>query len=93
MDLTIRYCECLIAGSGRGSGGSDTAPDDSWIVRGPVSGGPEDGSVIPSFLGHVALSIWGGDRKQMNTCTAKHTLTHLRKWYECMDATARPMVD
>ena len=59
VDLTLRYCECLIAGSGRRSGGSDTAPDDSWIVRGHVSGGPEDGSVIPSFLGHVAVSIWG----------------------------------
>ena len=28
--------------------------DDSWVVKGPIPGGPLDGSVIPSFGGHVA---------------------------------------
>ncbi|XP_065854621.1 uncharacterized protein [Euphorbia lathyris] len=27
--------------------------DESWVVTAPVDGGPVDGSVIPSFLGHV----------------------------------------
>ncbi|XP_021732505.1 uncharacterized protein LOC110699309 [Chenopodium quinoa] len=33
------------------------AVNDSWVVRGEVAGGPIDGSVIPSFLGHIATRI------------------------------------
>ncbi|XP_065865541.1 uncharacterized protein [Euphorbia lathyris] len=33
--------------------------DESWLITGPVHGGPVDGSVIPSFLGHVASRMLG----------------------------------
>ncbi|CAI9117630.1 OLC1v1019046C1 [Oldenlandia corymbosa var. corymbosa] len=29
-----------------------------WLVTDEVPGGPKDGSVIPSFLGHIAYNFW-----------------------------------
>ncbi|XP_065874322.1 uncharacterized protein [Euphorbia lathyris] len=58
-------------------GGTSKRPkaseDESWLVSGPVDGGPVDGSVIPSFLGHVASRMLGGELGSFLTCYNRST--------------------
>ncbi|XP_065869327.1 uncharacterized protein [Euphorbia lathyris] len=42
--------------------------DHSWIVSRQVDGGSIDGSVIPSFLRHVASRMLGGELRSFLTC-------------------------
>ncbi|XP_050223492.1 protein MAIN-LIKE 1-like [Mercurialis annua] len=57
--------------------------EDVWAVSGPVPGGPEDGSVIPSFLGHVAFGIWTGKEERGTLkCQSRHAACkRLTTWY------------
>ncbi|XP_065851053.1 protein MAINTENANCE OF MERISTEMS-like [Euphorbia lathyris] len=61
---------------------SRSAIDDDWVVKDPILGGPFDGAVIPSFLGHVACAIWGGqDRGVLRCHTRSGYCSKLRLWY------------
>ncbi|XP_065848471.1 protein MAIN-LIKE 2-like [Euphorbia lathyris] len=78
--------------SSESSGSSTKRPRDAeedWIVTDPVPGGPVDGSVIPSFLGHVASRMWSGHlRSQLKGHTRGHFCKKLMTWY----TTASPRV-
>ncbi|XP_021775246.1 protein MAIN-LIKE 1-like [Chenopodium quinoa] len=39
-----------------------------------MSGGPEDGTVIPSFRGHVAAYIWSGQERNVLRCLSRTQL-------------------
>ncbi len=55
--------------------------DDSWIVTSVTPGGPLDGSVIPSFWGHIARRIWeGADRKVLKCHNRHRACTTLQGW-------------
>ncbi|XP_021749469.1 protein MAIN-LIKE 1-like [Chenopodium quinoa] len=62
---------------------SRTLIQDSWLVSTPMAGGPEDGSVIPSYGGHVATAIWGGVERGVLRCMSRRkmctTLDQLRQ--------------
>ncbi|XP_021754350.1 protein MAIN-LIKE 1-like [Chenopodium quinoa] len=63
------------------------AVNDSWVVRGEVAGGPIDGSVIPSFLGHIATRIWEDQERALDSgilkCqTRERTCNFLCSWAE-----------
>uniref|UniRef100_A0A803KT40 Uncharacterized protein n=1 Tax=Chenopodium quinoa TaxID=63459 RepID=A0A803KT40_CHEQI len=46
-----------------------------------MPGGPEDGTVIPSFGGHVAAYIWGGQERNVLRCLSRTQLcTELVTW-------------
>ncbi|XP_021758538.1 protein MAINTENANCE OF MERISTEMS-like [Chenopodium quinoa] len=53
---------------------SPTLIQDSWLVSTPMAGGPEDGSVIPSYGGHVAASIWGGVERGVLRCMSRRKM-------------------
>ncbi|CAI9108857.1 OLC1v1008556C1 [Oldenlandia corymbosa var. corymbosa] len=40
---------------------------DDWVMTDDVSGGPCDGSMIPSFLGHTAYQLWNGETRDYLT--------------------------
>ncbi|XP_021762653.1 protein MAIN-LIKE 1-like [Chenopodium quinoa] len=42
-----------------------TTSVETWLVQQLMPGGPEDGSVIPSFGGHVTSYIWGGQEREV----------------------------
>ena len=55
--------------------------DDSWLVTGPMPGGPEDGSVIPSYRAHIAASIWEGGDRDVLVCRTRHqACSRLIEW-------------
>ncbi|CAI9106047.1 OLC1v1005103C1 [Oldenlandia corymbosa var. corymbosa] len=55
---------------------------DDWVVTDDVPGGPCDGSVIPSFLGHTAYQLWNGEpRDYLTIKPAKKSLSRLHGWY------------
>ncbi|KAL6497243.1 hypothetical protein OROGR_029172 [Orobanche gracilis] len=45
--------------------------DTSWMVTEEMPGGPIDGSVIPSFGGHVARHIWTGEMRGLLKCHSR----------------------
>ncbi|CAI9116063.1 OLC1v1017113C1 [Oldenlandia corymbosa var. corymbosa] len=51
-----------------------------------VPGGPIDGSVIPSFLGHIAYHFWHGyNRPTLKIFKGEKILNKLKMWYKDMD--------
>ncbi|XP_056694868.1 protein MAIN-LIKE 1-like [Spinacia oleracea] len=57
--------------------------NESWIVRSHISGGPVDGSVIPSFGGHVARQIWDGEERKVLLCQNRsQACSTLNYWRE-----------
>ncbi|CAI9099219.1 OLC1v1036004C1 [Oldenlandia corymbosa var. corymbosa] len=59
-----------------------TEETDDWVVTGDVPGGPCDGSVILSFLGHTAYQLWNGEpRDYLTMKPAKKSLSRLHGWY------------
>ncbi|CAA0817189.1 Aminotransferase-like- plant mobile domain family protein, partial [Striga hermonthica] len=67
--------------------------NDSWIVKAPVPGGPVDGSVIPSFLGHVASRIWIGQSRGMLKCQNRMGAhKELREWLREMAQAPRDLI-
>ncbi|XP_050236021.1 protein MAIN-LIKE 1-like isoform X2 [Mercurialis annua] len=72
----------------------ETDAADVWTVSGPVPGGPHDGSVIPSFLGHIALGIWKGEDRGILKCQNRHTACRkLKEWYTSTSDEVRHMID
>ncbi|XP_065874720.1 protein MAIN-LIKE 1-like [Euphorbia lathyris] len=72
---------------------SKATKDRSWIVSEPVDGSPSDGSVIPSFLGHVASRMLGGDLRSYLTCYNRSlACTTLERWYQRATPNLRDMV-
>jgi len=64
--------------------------DDSWIVRSMMPGGPLDGSVIPSFGGHIARRIWEGEDRKVLKCHNRHrACTVLQGWRSTLSADIR----
>lgn len=67
--------------------------DSSWIVSEPVEGGPYDGSVIPSFLGHVASRIGrAGERGPLKCQTRVNFLRQHSARFSDMSEAAQRMV-
>ncbi|XP_021760578.1 protein MAIN-LIKE 1-like [Chenopodium quinoa] len=64
--------------SGRfvGSGSSQPTSNsaEAWLVQEPMPGGPEDGSVILSFGGHVARYIWMEQERSVLRCLSRTKL-------------------
>ncbi|XP_021758393.1 uncharacterized protein LOC110723350 [Chenopodium quinoa] len=68
-------------GSSSEPGEGSTSSSESWVVRGPMPGGPEDGTAIPSFGGHVASYLWGGQERNVLRCLSRTQLcTELGNW-------------
>ncbi|XP_021718613.1 protein MAIN-LIKE 1-like [Chenopodium quinoa] len=68
-------------GSSSEPGEGSTSSFESWVVRGPMPGGPEDDTVIPSFGGHVAAYLWGGQERNVLRCLSRTQLcTELGNW-------------
>ncbi|XP_050226385.1 protein MAIN-LIKE 2-like isoform X2 [Mercurialis annua] len=81
---------------GDSSTGSNRRPEevDVWTVTGPVPGGPEDDTVIPSFLGHVASRLWDGADRGVLKCQSRHEACRkLREWYETTSEEVRVLID
>ncbi|XP_021774617.1 protein MAIN-LIKE 1-like [Chenopodium quinoa] len=80
------YCTVYRGDHGRYVSSSDpaqasTSTSESWMVQEPMPGGPEDGTVIPSFGGHVAAYIWGGQERNVLRCLSRTQLcTELGNW-------------
>ncbi|XP_021733003.1 protein MAIN-LIKE 1-like [Chenopodium quinoa] len=51
-----------------------TSSAETWVVQQPMPGGLEDGTVIPSFGGHVAAYIWGGQERNVLRCLSRTQL-------------------
>ncbi|CAI9102651.1 OLC1v1000951C1 [Oldenlandia corymbosa var. corymbosa] len=54
-----------------------------WVVTRPVVGGPHDGSVIPSFLGHVAHRLTDKSYKPSLEMDTRVTYFKLLKEWKC----------
>lgn len=68
--------------------------ENSWLVKGPIPGGPHDASVIPSFAGHVATRIWDGDERNVLKChTRSNACTTLVDWRGSLSAELRAKID
>ncbi|XP_050222503.1 protein MAIN-LIKE 2-like [Mercurialis annua] len=81
---------------GDSSSRSNRRPEevDVWTVTGPVPGGPEDDTVIPSFLGHVASRLWDGADRGVLKCQTRHgALRKLRQWYETALEEVKVLID
>ncbi|XP_021735168.1 protein MAINTENANCE OF MERISTEMS-like [Chenopodium quinoa] len=59
---------------GSGSSQPTSSSAEAWLVQEPMSGGPEDGSVIPSFGGHVARYIWMEQMRSVLRCLSRTKL-------------------
>ncbi|XP_050229255.1 protein MAINTENANCE OF MERISTEMS-like [Mercurialis annua] len=67
---------------------------DGWIVRAPVPGGHHDGTVIPSFLGHVASKIWEGEFRGMLKCQNRYSACQkLVLWYKETSEEVRNLIN
>ncbi|CAI9095754.1 OLC1v1031758C1 [Oldenlandia corymbosa var. corymbosa] len=65
---------------------SDEIDPTTWLVIYEVPGGPIDGSVIPSFLGHIAYHFWHGyNRPTLKIFKGEKILNKLKMWYKDMD--------
>ncbi|CAI9106367.1 OLC1v1005505C1 [Oldenlandia corymbosa var. corymbosa] len=65
---------------------SDDIDPTIWLVTDEVPGGPIDGSVIPSFLGHIAYHFWHGyNRPTLKIFKGEKILNKLKMWYKDMD--------
>ncbi|XP_050213092.1 protein MAIN-LIKE 1-like [Mercurialis annua] len=81
---------------GDSSSGSNRRPEvvDVWTVTGPVPGGPEDDTVISSFLGHVASRLWDGVDRGVLKCQTRHgALRKLRQWYETASEEVKVLIE
>ncbi|KAL6533033.1 hypothetical protein OROMI_027145 [Orobanche minor] len=59
--------------------------DTSWMVTEEMPGGPIDGSVIPSFGGHVAVCIWTGEMRGLLKCHSRTSACQsLSEWRSVM---------
>ncbi|KAL6581971.1 hypothetical protein OROMI_005985 [Orobanche minor] len=59
--------------------------DTSWMVTEEMPGGPIDGSVIPSFGGHVARHIWSGEMRGLLKCHSRTAACQsLSEWRSVM---------
>ncbi|XP_065853277.1 uncharacterized protein [Euphorbia lathyris] len=73
---------------------SKASEDESWLVSGPVNGGPVDGSVIPSFLGHVASRMLGGELRSFLTCYNRSTACRdLWVWFSGASPELKEMIE
>ncbi|XP_050209495.2 protein MAIN-LIKE 1-like [Mercurialis annua] len=73
---------------------SQVNPVDDWIVRAPVPGGPRDGTVIPSFLGHVSSKIWEGEFRGMLKCQNRYSACQkLVLWYKETSEEVRDLIN
>lgn len=73
----------------------DKDKDLSWLVQEPMPGGPLDGSVIPSFGGHVAACIWRDPqhgRDTLRTYNRGITIVELRRWRDSLTGDAKDIV-
>ncbi|CAI9094816.1 OLC1v1030616C1 [Oldenlandia corymbosa var. corymbosa] len=69
---------------------SDEIDPTTWLVTDEVPGGPIDGSVIPSFLGHIANHFWHGyNRPTLKIFKGEKILNKLKMWYKDMDDVVR----
>ncbi|CAI9095576.1 OLC1v1031564C1 [Oldenlandia corymbosa var. corymbosa] len=65
---------------------SDDIDLTTWLVTDEVPGGAIDGSVIPSFLGHIAYHFWHGyNRPTLKIFKGEKILNKLKMWYKDMD--------
>ncbi|CAI9106265.1 OLC1v1005386C1 [Oldenlandia corymbosa var. corymbosa] len=62
---------------------------DDWVVTDDVPGGPCDGSVIPSFLGHTAYQLWNGEPRDYLTIKPAKSLSRLHGWYARLSENAQ----
>ncbi|XP_065848775.1 protein MAIN-LIKE 1-like [Euphorbia lathyris] len=70
------------------------AEDDAWLVTERVPDGPVDGSVIPSFNGHVAAGIWKGQMRSLLKChTRSADCKTLTRWYRESTREVQQMID
>ncbi|KAL6515742.1 hypothetical protein OROHE_018432 [Orobanche hederae] len=59
--------------------------DTSWMVTEEMPGGPIDGSVIPSFGGHVPRHIWTGEMRGLLKCHSRTAACQsLSEWRSVM---------
>ncbi|XP_057249268.1 uncharacterized protein LOC130590746 [Beta vulgaris subsp. vulgaris] len=88
-------CNAPGSGSSRPSKRKGAEEDTSWLVRDARPGGPLDGSVIPSFGGHIAAHVWAGeDERTMLKChNRERTCSKLQAWYASMTPEVQGMVD
>ncbi|WCJ22085.1 hydrolase protein serine/threonine phosphatase [Euphorbia peplus] len=74
-----------------------TTDGDDWLVTDPVPGGPTDDTVIPSFLGHRAYTIWMGKEKDSDMILKIHNrplvCEKLQLWYENMPQNTKKKID
>ncbi|CAI9093035.1 OLC1v1028436C1 [Oldenlandia corymbosa var. corymbosa] len=69
---------------------SDEIDPTIWLVTDEVPGGPIDGSVIPSFLGHIAYHFWHGYNKPtLKIFKGEKILNKLKMWYKDIDDVVR----
>ncbi|KAL2934805.1 Protein MAINTENANCE OF MERISTEMS, partial [Bienertia sinuspersici] len=56
--------------------------DDNWVVKDSAPGGPANGTVIPSFNGHVARLLWLGteDRGVLKCHSREKMCRNLASW-------------
>ncbi|KAL2900727.1 Protein MAIN-LIKE 1, partial [Bienertia sinuspersici] len=56
--------------------------DDSWVVKDSAPGGPANGTVIPSFNGHVARLLWleTEDQGVLKCHSREKTCRNLASW-------------
>ncbi|CAI9090625.1 OLC1v1025439C1 [Oldenlandia corymbosa var. corymbosa] len=65
---------------------SDEIDPTISLVTDEVPGGPKDGSVIPSFLGHIAYHFWYGyNRPTLKIFKGEKILNKLKMWYKDMN--------
>lgn len=79
-----------------GSSGTTHQRDDtSWIVSGPLDGGPRIGTVIPSFLGHVASRMYTErEYRGILKCHVRaHACQRLVTWLQDLTPDARREID
>ncbi|XP_065851219.1 protein MAINTENANCE OF MERISTEMS-like [Euphorbia lathyris] len=82
------------AASFSGSSKRSRSVEDDWVVKDPVPGGPFDGAVIPSFLGHIACAIWAGQDMGVLRChTRSGYCTKLRLWYSGSSRTIQSRIE
>ncbi|CAL1406676.1 unnamed protein product [Linum trigynum] len=91
-DHAGRFYRALQLGEGQ-SGTADVG--EAWEPRGPCPGGPSDPSLLRSFPGHVAHSLYTGeaDRGVITCYDRSSTLRHVLDGYVIADDNARTTVE
>lgn len=68
--------------------------DTTWVVTEEQPGGPVDGSVIPSFLGHVASYFWKGKMRGLLKCQNRYSVCQrLRDWRAVMSPEVKAQIE